>query len=114
MFIYLFFIVMSITESPAKGISIDATNSVPLNTFFQYFVTKPLDTDILNFLLNSKNDGKTRSQICDAVEAAWSSVFDALKRLSLQGIIEIDFKKNQKGRPSTVYFLTSIKQGKYR
>ena len=75
-------------------------------------------TDSLIFQFLAKNNtGKTRDQICKNLNLARSSVYDSLNRLNLTNLIEIDFKiksKSKKGRPSTIYYLKNVKQGKNR
>ena len=102
-------------------------NKVPIyESFNDYYLNKELDdqtqfknsTDGLIFQFLAKNNsGKTRDQICKGLNLARSSVYDSLNRLNLTNLIEIDFKiksKSKKGRPSTIYYLKNVKQGKNR
>jgi predicted transcriptional regulator len=76
--------------------------------FKEKIFKKDLDRDIACFLYRTKNSGRTRDQICEAINAARSSVYDSLARMILMDIIEIDHKilnKTKKGRPSTIYYL---------
>ncbi len=76
-----------------------------------------IDKQIYKFLVKCGNTGKTREQICKELNLPRSSVFDALTRLNIIKLIETDFKiksKSRKGRPSTIYFVKHIPQGKNR
>ena len=76
-----------------------------------------VDGQIFEYLRSHGNTGKTRDQICKELQLPRSSVFDALTRLQISKIVEIDFKiksKSKKGRPSTIYYLKNIPQGKNR
>lgn len=76
-----------------------------------------IDQLIYNFLVKCGNTGKTREQICNELNLPRSSVFDALTRLNIIKLIETDFKiksKSKKGRPSTIYYVKNVPQGKNR
>ena len=83
------------------------------NTDFRHIV----DKQIFDYLYSQGNNGRTREQICKELNLARSSVFDALMRLQILKIVEIDFKiksKSKKGRPSTIYYLKNVPQGNNR
>ena len=71
------------------------------------------DKQIYQFLIQTGNIGKTRDQICTELQIPRSSVYDAVNRLNLAKLVEIDFKKpkSKKGRPLTVYYLKNLRQG---
>jgi len=74
------------------------------------------DRIIYQFLLRTGNVGKTREQICAELELPRSSVYDAINRMNLAKLVEIDYKKprSKKGRPLTVYYLVNFTQGRNR
>ena len=76
----------------------------------------PIEQRIINFLISSGNSGKNRHQIAQFTNAARTTVFDALQRMSLSDDIESDFRhvNGKKGRPSTLWFAKKVQQGNRR
>ena len=79
-------------------------------------ITHMVEKKILFFLIRTGNTGKTRAQIAAALDCPRTTVFDAISRLSVVGLIEFDYKhsKTKTGRPQTLYFTKMRPQGNRR
>lgn len=78
--------------------------------------TLTLEEQVLKFLMNTGNNGKTRSQIVNYSQVARTTVYDAIVRLIHKNRIEIDYRlvKGKRGRPQTLFYATNIPQGNRR
>jgi len=85
---------------------------------FQYPIFSknlPLETRLINYLITTGNSGKSRAQIAQSINAARTTIFDAIQRLTLSDDIEINYKKvSKKGRPTTLYYAKKVQQGARR
>ena len=99
---------MSIPEIKNTNTEVYNSSIFNENTDQLVFFKKPLDKRIYEYLIQHGNVGKTRDQISNDVYSPRSSVYDALKRMTLLNLIEYDYKrksKSRKGRPFTVYYV---------
>jgi len=74
---------------------------------------KLLEREIVNYLILSGNDGKTRKELVLHLNTPRTTVYDSLNRMNRNGLIEIDYKlsKKGKGRPQTLFYLKGFNQG---
>ncbi|MHA2362734.1 MAG: hypothetical protein ACXAC7_02155 [Candidatus Hodarchaeales archaeon] len=113
---------MSIQElSTALGLKINFNQAIFNSSDvvwpkFSFKKLIPLNEQILKFLENSGNIGKTRSQVCKAVNAPRTTVYDTIQRMVHKNIIEVDYRhfKGKRGRPQTLFYLKGQQQGNRR